>query len=176
MPASMIIALAGFMRKVSGSSIAIVAGGPSPGMMPTMVPRKTPTKHQNRFAGCSASAKPCISPPRTSTSGERQAERDRKDEIEARDDADRHQRGDRRRPAIHHRDDEERQHREADQEADNLQHRDGDGERAPGGERTSRALPRTRRTFAFQHKGERKDQHRDPVPERKESRPGAVLA
>jgi len=30
--------------------------------MPTTWPRSTPTKHHNRFAGCSATAKPCISP------------------------------------------------------------------------------------------------------------------
>ena len=44
MPASMIIALAGFMRNVSGSSIAIVAGGPRPGITPTTVPSTTPSE------------------------------------------------------------------------------------------------------------------------------------
>src|SRR5215467_729554 len=67
MPASMMIAPAGFMRKVSGSSIAIVAGGPRPGRMPTTVPRKTPTKHHRRFVGASATEKPCSSPERIST-------------------------------------------------------------------------------------------------------------
>ena len=67
MPASMMMAPAGFMRKVSGSSIAIVAGGPSPGSTPTTVPRNTPTKHQKRFAGSSATAKPFARPERIST-------------------------------------------------------------------------------------------------------------
>ena len=61
------MAPAGFIRNVSGSSIAIVAGGPSPGMMPTTVPRTTPTRHHSRLAGCKATAKPCINPARIST-------------------------------------------------------------------------------------------------------------
>src|SRR6185436_15627351 len=139
MPASMIMALAGFMRNVSGSSMAIVAGGPSPGMMPTMVPRNTPTKHQNRFTGCSASANPCSRPPKISTSGKRHAERE--DEIEAGRDAERDERGDARRPAVHHRDDEEAQHRKADEETDDLQHRARDGERSPGRKCAAGAFP-----------------------------------
>ncbi len=62
----MIIALAGFIRKVSGRSMAIVAGGPRPGMTPTTVPSTTPRKHHSRFIGCSATANPCISPEITS--------------------------------------------------------------------------------------------------------------
>src|SRR4051812_32853341 len=109
MPASMIIALAGLIRKVSGSSMAMVAGGPSPGMMPTTVPSSTPTKHQNRFTGWIASAKPCISSPNTSISGQRHAEREREDHVEAarQRDGDKGRNG--RRPAVHHRDDEEGQ-------------------------------------------------------------------
>jgi hypothetical protein len=56
----MISALVGFIWKVSGSSIAIVAAGPSPGRMPITVPRKQPMKHQSRFIGVIATAKPCI--------------------------------------------------------------------------------------------------------------------
>jgi hypothetical protein len=67
MPASMIMALVGFIWNVSGSSMAIVAGGPSPGITPTTVPRNTPAKHQARFTGVSATAKPWRSPPSTST-------------------------------------------------------------------------------------------------------------
>src|SRR6516162_3779539 len=67
MPASMMIAPAGFMLKVSGSSIAIVAGGPRPGSTPTTVPRNTPTKHHRRFVGARATEKPCSSPERIST-------------------------------------------------------------------------------------------------------------
>src|SRR5260370_1278452 len=81
MPASMIIAPAGFIRNVSGSSIAIVAGGPSPGMIPTTVPSTTPTKHHSRFAGCSATAKPCIRPETISTLGKRNAEREREQDV-----------------------------------------------------------------------------------------------
>ena len=39
----MIIAGVGFIPKVSGTMIAIVAEGPSPGRMPTIVPRKAPS-------------------------------------------------------------------------------------------------------------------------------------
>src|SRR5471032_1005631 len=90
MPASMIIALAGFIVKVIGSSIAMVAGGPSPGMTPTAVPRSTPMKHQKRFAGSSATAKPCISPERISIfalkteHAQRQGDAQRKREHEVR--------------------------------------------------------------------------------------------
>src|SRR5258706_1676972 len=141
MPASMIMALAGLMRKVSGSSRAMAAGGPSPGMMPTTVPRNTPTKHQSRFAGCSASANPCIRPPKTSTSGQRYAEREREDDVETRRDADGHQRRDHRRPSVHHGNDEEAQRREGNEEAGHLDHHDRNRECRPGGEGASNACP-----------------------------------
>ena len=54
MPASMISEVTGSNLKVIGSSIAIVAVGPIPGSTPTIVPRKTPTKHQSKFHGLSA--------------------------------------------------------------------------------------------------------------------------
>src|SRR5262249_57493878 len=86
----MMIAPAGFMLKVSGSSIAIVAGGPRPGKTPTTVPRNTPTKHHSRFVGASATENPCTRFERISTletqhpGGETEAEREVEDEIEAR--------------------------------------------------------------------------------------------
>src|SRR4051812_26238908 len=66
----------------------MVAAGPSPGRMPTTVPSRQPTKHQNRFSGCSATANPCIRPPRTSMSEPEQPGRqldfqyDREDDME----------------------------------------------------------------------------------------------
>src|SRR5215471_14486373 len=89
MPASMMIAPAGFMLKVSGSSIAIVAGGPRPGSIPTTVPRKTPTKHHSRLPGASATANPWSRPVRMSTleaqdsRGKGQAQREIEHEVEA---------------------------------------------------------------------------------------------
>src|SRR2546426_12036732 len=55
----------------------MVAAGPSPGSTPTTVPRKQPTKHQNRLAGCSATANPCSRPPATSISEPEQSGRER---------------------------------------------------------------------------------------------------
>src|SRR5688572_29793358 len=49
----------GLICVASGSSRATVADGPSPGRMPTMVPRNTPRKHQKRFIGARATLKPC---------------------------------------------------------------------------------------------------------------------
>jgi hypothetical protein len=54
----MIRAVTGSKVNVIGRSIAMVAVGPMPGRTPTSVPRKTPTKHQNTFAGVSAVANP----------------------------------------------------------------------------------------------------------------------
>jgi hypothetical protein len=62
----MMTALVGFIWKVSGSSMAMVAGGPSPGSTPTTVPRKQPAKHQKRFTGVSATANPWNMPLMTS--------------------------------------------------------------------------------------------------------------
>jgi hypothetical protein len=67
MPASMIIAAAGFMAKVSGSSMAMVPEGARPGITPTTVPSTTPSRHHSRLAGCNATAKPCIRPAKMST-------------------------------------------------------------------------------------------------------------
>ena len=52
--------------RVSGSNIAMVAAGPKPGNTPTMVPRITPTKHQNKFTGVSATENPSRRLPRSS--------------------------------------------------------------------------------------------------------------
>src|SRR5687768_17294250 len=129
MPASMIIALAGFMRNVSGRSIAIVAGGPSPGITPMIVPSATPTRHHSRFIGCSATANPCISPEKTSTLGQPHAERERENEVEGPARCDRGDHCDLPRPAVHDEDDEERQRREAHEEPRDLQQRNRDDER-----------------------------------------------
>src|SRR6266849_4954438 len=123
MPASMIIAPAGFIRNVSGSSIASVAGGPSPGMIPTTVPSTTPTKHHSRFAGCSATAKPCIRPETISTLGKRNAERQGEQQIKPGSGRESYGGRDPQRPAIHHRNDEKRQRGESDDETDELQRR-----------------------------------------------------
>src|SRR5688572_2379498 len=141
MPASMIIALAGFMRKVSGSSIAIVAGGPRPGITPTTVPSTTPRKHHSRFIGSRATANPCSRPERTSTLGELHAEREREHGVERRrandGDGGRHPE----RPSVHHRHDEESQRRERDQEPGELERRNRRRQRGPSTERAPGAGP-----------------------------------
>ena len=52
------IAVVWSILSVSGSNMAMVAAGPKPGNTPTMVPRITPTKHQNKLTGVSATEKP----------------------------------------------------------------------------------------------------------------------
>src|SRR5215468_5321933 len=75
MPANMMMPPAGSILNVSGNNSAIVAAGPRPGMMPTMVPSRQPTKHQNTFAGSSATAKPCSNPEAISMSKSEHADR-----------------------------------------------------------------------------------------------------
>src|SRR5207342_1889108 len=58
MPASMMIEASGETLKVIGSSIAMVASGPTPGSTPTAVPSRAPMKQNSRFAGCAAVARP----------------------------------------------------------------------------------------------------------------------
>src|SRR6266850_5618441 len=58
MPASMISAPVGATLKVSGSSIAMVAIGPTPGSTPIRVPTRQPRKHSARLLGERAVAKP----------------------------------------------------------------------------------------------------------------------
>src|SRR6185503_16083478 len=60
MPASMISAEVGGTLKVIGSSMAIVASGPMPGSTPISVPRKQPTKQNQRFCRVSATLNPSI--------------------------------------------------------------------------------------------------------------------
>src|SRR4051794_7458410 len=57
-PPSIRMAPTGFIPKVSGSKIEIVASGPMPGSTPTMLPTSTPMKHHMRFCGSSATPKP----------------------------------------------------------------------------------------------------------------------
>src|SRR5215831_6971350 len=137
----MMMAPAGFMLKVSGSSIAIVAGGPRPGSTPTTVPRNTPTKHHSRFDGASATANPCSRFERISTleaqhaGGQREAERGVEHQIEAGPGRGGDDRRSLRGPAVEDRDDEVGQQREADDEADDLEQADRHGEREPHAER-----------------------------------------
>src|SRR5687768_10245612 len=129
---------AGSMLKVSGRSIATVAAGPSPGRMPTTVPRKQPTKHHRRLAGCRATEKPCRRPLTTSISepeqpdGEGNTEGHRKGELESGHDGDRRDRSGHERASEHDRDDEERQQRKAQQETEGLEQRDREREGEPG--------------------------------------------
>src|SRR5687768_15385686 len=60
MPANMMSAPVGSSLAVSGSSIATVSAGPTPGSTPTNVPRVTPTRPQSKFIGCSATPNPAI--------------------------------------------------------------------------------------------------------------------
>src|SRR3954464_12084022 len=131
MPASMIIAPAGSMWNVSGSSMAMVAGGPRPGSTPMTVPRNTPTKHHIRLPGCSATSNPCSSPCMTSIASVPEAERQRNPEclvehgLEQKRTTDRERDGESLRATEHHRDNEPRQQRKADHETRELQERRG---------------------------------------------------
>src|SRR5688572_1833441 len=74
MPANMMSAPVGSSFTVSGSSIATVSAGPTPGSTPTNVPSVTPMKPHIRFIGCSATPKPAIRAFRASMSDARAAE------------------------------------------------------------------------------------------------------
>src|SRR5215470_7336625 len=130
MPASMMIPPAGSILKVNGSSSAMVAAGPRPGMMPTMVPSRQPTKHQKTLPGCSATANPCRRPEAISiseperTGGKRHAQRNGKDQMEGKRGHDRHDRCGDERPAEDDGHEEEREQRKADQEAEEIHERD----------------------------------------------------
>src|SRR5215813_9987814 len=123
MPASMMMPPAGSILKVSGSSSAMVAAGPRPGMMPTMVPSRQPTKHQMTLPGCSATANPCRRPEAISiseperTGGKRHAQRNREDQMECECGSNRYEGCGDERPAEDDGHEEERKQREADQEA-----------------------------------------------------------
>lgn len=58
MPASIMIAEIGDIRKVAGRRIEIAPIGPIPGSTPTSVPTRTPTKQNNRFSGWTQMEKP----------------------------------------------------------------------------------------------------------------------
>src|SRR5437868_6142755 len=60
MPEKKIIEAVMSTLPVIGSSMATATAGPMPGSTPTAVPRAQPTRHQSRFAGVIAAAKPCI--------------------------------------------------------------------------------------------------------------------
>src|SRR4051794_34785087 len=60
MPASMISAAIGFRLNVIGSSIAMVATGPTPGSTPISVPSMTPISAYSRLIGETATEKPRI--------------------------------------------------------------------------------------------------------------------
>src|SRR5712691_11817511 len=188
MPASMMMAPAGFMLKVSGSSIAIVAGGPSPGRIPTTVPRSTPTKHQNRLAGSSATANPFRRPARISTletqnaHREGHAERSVEHEIESARARDRRERRGCERPAVHHRHDEVGQQRKTDHETERFEKRNRHCEGEPGRERPAELGPVDRIPASVsspevrddeQH---RKREHRDAVPKWEEAGAGPLGA
>src|SRR6516165_1422234 len=59
MPANMISAPTGGSPNVIGSSMAIVATGPTPGKTPISVPTRAPMRQNSRFIGESATEKPC---------------------------------------------------------------------------------------------------------------------
>src|ERR1043165_4447152 len=58
MPASMMSAETGFKLNVIGSSIAMVATGPTPGSTPISVPSSTPMSAYSRLSGLTATPKP----------------------------------------------------------------------------------------------------------------------
>src|SRR5438093_3132863 len=182
MPASMMMPPDGSILNVSGRRSAMVAAGPSPGMMPTIVPRRQPTKHQNTLPGCSATANPCRRPEAISisepewTGWKRYAQRDREDQMECERGCHRHDAGDRERPAEDDGHDEEREQRKADQEANEVHESNRDREGKPGCQRLphrapinglGRGVAIARRTDDQQ---QRQRHHCDAIPEREEGR------
>src|SRR6185436_15275634 len=99
MPASMIIAPVGSSLNVSGSSIAIVAGGPRPGSTPITVPSTTPITHIHRLLAVRATWKPCSKPAKISMRleeepvGKRQVEGHLEERVETRRSGDGHGKG-----------------------------------------------------------------------------------
>ena len=57
-PPSIRMAATGFMPKVSGRRIEMVASGPMPGSTPTMLPTSTPMKQKIRLCSSKATSKP----------------------------------------------------------------------------------------------------------------------
>src|SRR6478672_10905762 len=62
MPAIMMRPVAGSNPVASGSKMAMVAGGPRPGRIPTSVPSRQPTTNHNRLVGVNAACRPESSP------------------------------------------------------------------------------------------------------------------
>jgi hypothetical protein len=54
----MMMAVVGFIVKVSGSSKAMAVGAPIPGRTPTIWPKKTPIPQKRRFVQVRETAKP----------------------------------------------------------------------------------------------------------------------
>src|ERR1044071_7019449 len=87
MPASMMIAVAGSILKVSESRNATAPTGPKPGKTPTKVPTREPIKQKSKLVGVSATEKPTTTLVKTSTSdsqktgGQRNAEEQTKDRV-----------------------------------------------------------------------------------------------
>src|SRR5215510_4879238 len=71
MPANKMKAAVGSTLNVMGRRSAMVSAGPSPGNTPIAVPSVVPTRHQSRFCGVSATAKPFASWDKTSMSAPR---------------------------------------------------------------------------------------------------------
>src|ERR1044072_359558 len=68
MPARIISAASGGIRKVSGNSIAMVATGPMPGSTPISVPSSAPMRQKPRLESVSACSNPSARLPRKSMS------------------------------------------------------------------------------------------------------------
>src|SRR5882757_8573982 len=62
MPAIMMSPVAGSNPVANGSRMAMVAGGPSPGRMPTRVPSRQPTTSHSRLVGVKAACSPDSKP------------------------------------------------------------------------------------------------------------------
>src|SRR5262245_54363500 len=71
MPANRMKAEVGSTLNVMGRRSAMVSAGPSPGNTPIAVPSVVPTRHQSRFCGVRATAKPFMSWEKTSMSAPR---------------------------------------------------------------------------------------------------------
>src|SRR5262245_1952481 len=71
MPANKMKAEVGSTLNVMGNRSAMVSAGPSPGKTPIAVPSVVPTRHQSRFCGVNATAKPFASWDKTSMSAPR---------------------------------------------------------------------------------------------------------
>src|SRR5262245_11311185 len=132
---------AGSILNVNGSSNAMVAAGPRPGMIPTIVPSRQPMKHQSTLTGCSATANPCSKPEVASMSESEEAgreldvERHREHQMEGERGYDRRDAGGQQRPAEHPGDDEERQQREAEHESERGHQRNRERKCRPSPER-----------------------------------------